>query len=358
MKDILRAARERARALYDNCLILLQVVDQDGKSIVAVNEQWLAELGYKRNEVLGHDASTFLTEESRRTLESIVLPVLPQSGRFLGVPCDMVKKDGTTLPVLLSAVVERDEQGQVLRWIMVLSDVQQESQAEKLLAEIARGIATNSQQDFFQGLVSRLADLLQVRNAFVTECVNRALTRVRTLAYVEGRNFVENIEYDLEGTPCNGVIGGAVSYYPEQLTTFFAFEDTLASYLGAPCYDSQGNVLGHLAVLDDKPMHCAAQDLAILELFAARAGAELERKQAAERMQYHQEALSQLNQQLEAYNRDLARQMAERTQELERRRQVAEGLRDLLTILNSNRPLQEILDYIVAAASELLGTAS
>jgi signal transduction histidine kinase len=52
----------------------------------------------------------------------------------------------------------------------------------------------------------------------------------------------------------------------------------------------------------------------------------------------------------------LERRVEERTHEIERRRQVAEGLRDILTILNSNRPLDEILDSILEQACRLLGT--
>jgi signal transduction histidine kinase len=52
----------------------------------------------------------------------------------------------------------------------------------------------------------------------------------------------------------------------------------------------------------------------------------------------------------------LERRVEERTHEIERRRQVAEGLRDILTILNSNRPLDEILDSIVSQACQLLNT--
>jgi signal transduction histidine kinase/CHASE3 domain sensor protein len=52
----------------------------------------------------------------------------------------------------------------------------------------------------------------------------------------------------------------------------------------------------------------------------------------------------------------LERRVEERTHEIERRRQVAEGLRDILTILNSNRPLDEILDSIVIQACRLLET--
>jgi signal transduction histidine kinase len=44
----------------------------------------------------------------------------------------------------------------------------------------------------------------------------------------------------------------------------------------------------------------------------------------------------------------------ERAREIERRQQVAEGLRDILAILNSNRSLQEILEYIVAQSGQLL----
>ncbi|HEY76314.1 MAG TPA: GAF domain-containing protein [Thermoflexia bacterium] len=53
-------------------------------------------------------------------------------------------------------------------------------------------------------------------------------------------------------------------------------------------------------------------------------------------------------------NARLYRAEQERLAEVERRRQVAEGLRDILTILNSNRPLDEILDHIVAQAVRLL----
>jgi signal transduction histidine kinase len=52
----------------------------------------------------------------------------------------------------------------------------------------------------------------------------------------------------------------------------------------------------------------------------------------------------------------LERRVAERTYEIERRRQVAEGLRDTLTILNSSRPLDEILSSIVIQACRLLET--
>jgi ligand-binding sensor domain-containing protein/signal transduction histidine kinase len=58
---------------------------------------------------------------------------------------------------------------------------------------------------------------------------------------------------------------------------------------------------------------------------------------------------------IEVRNRELEKQVEERTYEIERRRQVAEGLREILIILNSDRSLKESLDYIVSQAALLTG---
>lgn len=60
-----------------------------------------------------------------------------------------------------------------------------------------------------------------------------------------------------------------------------------------------------------------------------------------------QDELWQMNQTLEA-------RIAARTRELERRKAVAESLRDTLQVVNSGQSLQKILDYLVQQASDLL----
>ncbi len=61
---------------------------------------------------------------------------------------------------------------------------------------------------------------------------------------------------------------------------------------------------------------------------------------------------------IEARSWELEKQVEERTREIEQRRRVAEGLRDILAVLNTDRPLEEVLDYIVAQASRLLGAGA
>lgn len=61
---------------------------------------------------------------------------------------------------------------------------------------------------------------------------------------------------------------------------------------------------------------------------------------------------------VEARSRQLEREVQERTQEIEQRRQVAEGLRDILAVINSKRPLDEVLDHIIDQARQMLGAAA
>ncbi|HEY9846039.1 MAG TPA: histidine kinase dimerization/phospho-acceptor domain-containing protein, partial [Candidatus Caenarcaniphilales bacterium] len=79
-------------------------------------------------------------------------------------------------------------------------------------------------------------------------------------------------------------------YYPKDLQSRFPTLCEFAalkaeSYLGIPLVDSSSNILGSLAVMDVKPMEPNPGRELILKIFAARAGAELERKQADEALQ-------------------------------------------------------------------------
>jgi formate hydrogenlyase transcriptional activator len=63
-------------------------------------------------------------------------------------------------------------------------------------------------------------------------------------------------------------------------------------YIAVPLSDRSGGVLGHLALIDVKPMPMAPRDLSVFTIFAARARAELERKRAEEARARSEERLS------------------------------------------------------------------
>ncbi|HEX9442420.1 MAG TPA: PAS domain S-box protein, partial [Roseiflexaceae bacterium] len=169
-------------------------------------------------------------------------------------------------------------------------DVTERKQIETALRAVATGIAANTGDDFLQSLVKYLAAALNVRYALIAEIADPTERRVRTLAFWNNDAPAPNIEYGLTGTPCEHVIEqNALRYYPAGVQATFPDDAILAqlhaeSYMGVPLRNSVGEVFGHLAVLDERPMRDAAERRAILQIFAARVGAELERQRAEEKL--------------------------------------------------------------------------
>ena len=171
----------------------------------------------------------------------------------------------------------------------VMTEIGERRQAESALRVIASGTASVMGEDFFRSLVQNLASSLDVQCVLVSECTDPGNRRVRTLAFMNEGKFVENIEYDLEGTPCEGVIQGDICYYPENLEKLYPVEKGFESYMGAPAMDLSGRVLGHLAILDTTDMRQLPHAESILRIFATRVGVELHRKRTQEALQASEE---------------------------------------------------------------------
>lgn len=156
---------------------------------------------------------------------------------------------------------------------------------EDALRILARGTDNLHSLDFFRAMVSQVAAALHMPFVFVTEHVENK-TRVRMLAFWQGSDFGNPFEYNLIGTPCDDVINkGKSCYYPVGIQAIFPHDRDLVSlaaqgYIGVPIYDTNEGVIGHLAVLDNKPLVIEDREMNILKIFAGRAGLELERMQA------------------------------------------------------------------------------
>jgi len=178
---------------------------------------------------------------------------------------------------------------------------------DEALPTIAAHTIDALDNDFFSSLVRHLAVALEVRYAFVTECLDEKKTRARSLAFWSGGKFEQNFEYETAPTPCRKVLDGRICYYPKDLQSLFPKDGDLAnmkaeSFLGAPAFDSSGKVIGHLAVIDDKLMKADPRAVAILKIFAARAGAELERQRTDRRLHETLAELQQLKSRLQSEN--------------------------------------------------------
>ena len=167
---------------------------------------------------------------------------------------------------------------------------EQLSEENTLLLSILDGTSNETGEAFFRVLVKELASVLNTYGALVADYVSET-SQLRPRAYWLGDQWVEPGPYDIAGTPCEGVIRGGelfqipdhvVDHYPQNE---FLRDCDLVSYTGMSFKDSEGKVIGHLAVLDSKPVPNEARFMALFEIFGNRAAAEMRRIRAEEELE-------------------------------------------------------------------------
>jgi PAS domain S-box-containing protein len=111
---------------------MLHSIDTKGR-LISVSDNWLEVLGYEREEVIGKRITSFFTEASRNYAEKVILPEFFKTGFCKDIPYQFVKKNGDTIDILLSAIGDRDDKGNVIRSLAVSIDVTERNRAEEAL---------------------------------------------------------------------------------------------------------------------------------------------------------------------------------------------------------------------------------
>ncbi len=118
----LAESEQRVRRLYEATPAVLHSMGPDGR-ILHVSDRWLELMGYQRHEVVGRASSDFLAPASQAHARDVVLPAFFRNGRCDRIEYQFVRRDGSLVDVLLSAVLARDEHGATARSLAVLEDV-------------------------------------------------------------------------------------------------------------------------------------------------------------------------------------------------------------------------------------------
>lgn len=178
------------------------------------------------------------------------------------------------------------------------------------LRSIMEGTARGQGEEFFRSLVQYLAISLGAKVSFVAQFTNE-MTTVRTLSAWVKDQHVPNFDFELKATPCEGVLGGEIQHYCDNVQVAFPDNKLLkdldaSSYLAVPLTDENGDVVGHLAVIHDGPLAADERQLSIFHIFAARATAELNCRRAVSRLDDSREREDQLRVERERAEAELA----------------------------------------------------
>jgi PAS domain S-box-containing protein len=249
---------------------------------------WKSLLGYEETEIgsgIDEWRDRIHPDDRERVLQELEDHLAGKSLRFENQH-RLRHKDGGWRWILARGTAVRHASGAPYRVVGLHTDITARRAAEQTIIEVAESLSSVSGDECLRTLVRSFAQVLGVREAFVCEPCDSPPTRARMLAWWRDGEFLNGIEYDLEGTPCkNPHVFGRTCYCPIDLEKQWPLEKQFnrRSYLGLPIHDSAGRLIGHIACTDNRPMPEQTPHLAIFKLFAQRGAIELERR-ALERM--------------------------------------------------------------------------
>jgi len=342
-EEALQASEERYRRIINTTQEGVCVLDAEGKTTF-INQRLADMLGYSLEELQGNFLFDWFDEAGR--FEAVQHFEQCKKGIKEQFDFRFRRKDGSQLWTLISANPFFDDKGEFMGALGMISDITERQQAEETLRNIVKGVASaDIGTTFLKSLLEHLAKTLQVKYAFIGQLDTP--NKIKTLFLVSDNQLVDNVEYDVRHSPCEQVIKNKVlCTYPQAVQQSFPL-DTLSvkmgveSYSGTPLFNAKGNIVGLMSIMDDKPLIRQKQTESMLQIFAARASAELRRIRALEALYEERSSLAQRikdrTAELTAVNAELARAARLKDEFL------ANMSHELRTPLNSILSLSEIL---------------
>ncbi|GAB4546206.1 MAG: hypothetical protein Fur002_21050 [Anaerolineales bacterium] len=131
--------------LYDNAPNGYHSLDEEGR-FTHINQTALNWLGYAREELIGKRLVEILTPDDARRFTEEEYPLFMRQGWIKDFEYDLVRKDGSLLPVLLSATAVYDEQGRYKMSRAIITDNTERKRAAQALQESERRFHTMFQK--------------------------------------------------------------------------------------------------------------------------------------------------------------------------------------------------------------------
>lgn len=159
---------------------------------------------------------------------------------------------------------------------------------EAVIINVAQTVSCSFGAEFFKLLAGNIIEALGASVGLIGK-LNPATHSIDTISLVENGEIMENISYDLVGSPCEDVAGGDICVMERNVQRLFPDNHLLSrlgieAYVGIPLLNQHGGVAGVMAVFFTTPLRETTLITSTLRIFAARAASELDRQQADARI--------------------------------------------------------------------------
>ena len=292
----LQEQKEFTELLIQRCSAATIVINKEHK-VVFWNRACEQLTGVAASEVLGTDLQwKAFYDKERPILPDLILENRPEEAAryYKKVAASPLAESGIRAEgwyeslggrrryLVFEAAPLHNQQGEMIAAIETIQDISDVKEIEETFVQISEGISMATGDEFFRRLVASLAKTLGVDYVFVGVLRKDDPRLVDTVSVYARGAIVDNFQYHLDHTPCSNVLETGICLYPDGIQQKFPKDELLVqmgieSYAGTPVFDSDNRVIGILVVLDGNPLKKLPLISSLLQFFAMRVSAELER---------------------------------------------------------------------------------
>ncbi|KAF0128695.1 MAG: Diguanylate cyclase/phosphodiesterase [Bacteroidetes bacterium] len=177
--------------------------------------------------------------------------------------------------------------------VLNFRDITERKLIEETQAFLLQISNPGSDENFFELLAKYLSQCLDMEYVCIDLLEGDRLT-AKTLAIYNEGNFDPNVSYALKDTPCGEVVGNHICCYPQKVRSLFpndpALEDIKAeSYIGTTLWSFDGQPIGLIALIGQKPLQNQELSASVLKLVSLRAAGKLEATLSEEKVRESEE---------------------------------------------------------------------
>ncbi len=238
-------------------------------------------------DVVGNPAfSYWLAPARKRGYRSVVCLPLRDERRTFGVLC---LYSAETHPAGADEIKMLREMSSDLAFgIENIRSRTERQRTQEVVIKVAQAVSSGTGSEFFDLLTQNMVEALGALGGLIGRHYP-ADNSIRTLSYVMAGKLMDDVTYGLAGTPCEDVVVGDICVFDRGVQQMFPADHLLVelgieAYAGIPLMHQNGGVAGIMVVFFDGPLVDPALVRSTLQIFAARAAAELDRQQSDARI--------------------------------------------------------------------------
>lgn len=255
---------------------------QDG-IFTYVNNTFAEMFGYDVDEIIDEKSPSALTApKDRELVEDRIQRRLDGREKSIRYSFSGLRKDGSTFEAEVRGTASSYNEEPAI--IGTVRRANRSDRAEEVIEELAWGVANHTGRAFFRLLVVHLASCLKLELAYVGE-YHVQNNQAETLAFYRDGQLDDDYHFNSDHPTARQILRSDTVQYRNGKIEFpnddFFQKFDGEGFYGTTLIDSVGNVVGIIWVMSRSPFDDSELIRDVLQIFADRAGAEIERSRTA-----------------------------------------------------------------------------